>query len=139
MNNIAVLVHEKADHPKDYTIIALDKIQDMNEQYDNIYIGDVIDYIDTANILDLLVHLTTKLTDNGHIHIKAPDLLQLCWYASRMNIDLAKIRYVLYDTGRRHCYTMDEIAFMLNQIQNISIVNACYVNGYEYSLTIQKI
>lgn len=139
-NNIAIILNEECKYPSDYRDYLISDIDDIpKNSCDNLYIGDLFDYIDTNNIIDLLKQLIEKIkVEDGLLHIKAPDLLQSCWYTARMNLDINKLRYILYQTNRKNCYSLEEIVSLINSVENTEIVSAFYVNGYEYSITINK-
>ena len=138
--NIAILTSEEIEYPKDYRFYSIQEIEKIeNNKYDNIYIGDLIDYLSSNMVTNILQNILNKLKDNGKIHIKAPDILQLCWYCSKLQLDLTKFRYVVYQTGRKSCYSIDEIILVLKNISGIEIESASYTNGYEYSITANKI
>lgn len=136
--NIALIINEESKFPSDYTECL---VSDMDSipvgSCDNLYIGDILDYLAKEDIHVFLTNAMQKIRkENGSVHIKAPDILQTCWYASRMNIDIKDLRYILYDTKRTNCYTLDEIVEIVNSIPNTTINSASYANGYEYSLSL---
>lgn len=136
--NIAILIDEEIEHPKDYQYYSIQDLESLNTDNENIYIGDLIDYLSPNNIIEVLQEITNKLAKNGKIHIKAPDIFQLCWYCSKFNLDLTKFRYIIYENGRKSCYTMDEIVLILTNIPDIKLESISYVNAYEYSITATK-
>jgi uncharacterized membrane protein len=136
--NIAILIDEEIEYPKDYQCYTLNDLSSIQQEYENIYIADLIDYLSADKIKSTLEDIVSKLTSNGKLHIKAPDILQLCWYCSKLHLDLSKFRYIIYQTGRKSCYSMDEILLILNSIAGTKIELASYINAYEYSITIIK-
>lgn len=138
--NIALIINDDCKFPSDYKEYSIAELDSIPEgSCDNLYIGDLLDYVEQDEQQDWLKKLLTKIkVEDGRLHIKAPDLLQTCWYASKMNLDMNKLRYVLYQTNRKNCYTIDEIASMINLIENARIDSASYINLYEYSITINK-
>lgn len=138
--NIALIINDDCKFPSDYKEYNVDELDSIADgSCDNLYIGDLLDYIEQDKQLDLLKKLLTKIkVEIGCLHIKAPDILQTCWYASKMNLDINKLRYILYQTNRKNCYTIDEIASIVNLIENAIIGSASYVNLYEYSITVNK-
>jgi len=137
--NIAILIDEEIEHPEDYQFCSLEDMADLKNDYENIYIGDLIDYITPSEIEGTITEVVSKLSDTGQLHIKGPDILQLAWFCGRLNIDLRKFRYVLYGTGRRGCYSMDEIMEMAASGTGLVVESTSYINGYEYSLTLKRI
>jgi len=136
--NIAILIDEEIEYPKDYQCYLIDDITEIKTEYENIYIGDLIDYIPINQVKETLQEIIDKLVKNGRLSIKGPDILQLCWYCSKLNLDVNKFRYIVYQTGRKSCYSMDEIILILSNIPGISIESASYVNLYEYSIVVNK-
>lgn len=138
-NNIAILVNDGIDYPDGYELCLADKLDTLeNNSCDNIYLADTLDYLSIDKTIEFLEQVISKLKRLGALHIKAPDLLQLCWYATRMNIDLAKLRYIIFDTKRKNCYSIDECILLLNDIKNLTVESIVYCNGYEYSITAKK-
>lgn len=136
--NIAILIDEEVEHPKDYRYYSIDEINDLNSVYENIYIADLIDYLQIKTIPETLEKISNKLEKNGQLHIKGPDILQMCWHCSKFHLDLSHFRGIIYHPGRVLCYTLDEIISMISQIKNIKVKSAFYVNAYEYSITAIK-
>jgi len=140
MNNIALISNDECKIPSDYTGHLISDIEKLAEgSCDNLYVGDMLDYIASENLDIVFTELLKKIkVEDGLMHIKAPDILQTCWYASRMNLETTKLRYILYHTKRKNCYSMEEMISTILSIPNSKIVNAHYVNGYEYSITVNK-
>jgi hypothetical protein len=136
--NIAILIDEEIEYPKDYQCYIVSDISTLKTGYENIYIGDLIDYLPPDQIHSKLIEIIDKLVQNGKLHIKGPDILQLCWYCSKLNLDLSKFRYIIYQTGRRSCYSMDEMILVLSDLPGIKIESSSYTNAYEYSITVIK-
>lgn len=138
MKNIALVINEESKIPSDYTECLISDIDTIPAaSCDNVYIGDVLDYLPEENIQIFLADVIQKINkENGMVHIKAPDILQTCWYASRMNIDINNLRYILYDTKRMRCHTLEEIVAIINSIPNTIISSTSYANGYEYSISL---
>jgi len=136
--NIAILIDEEIEYPKDYQCYIVSDISTLKTDYENIYIGDLIDYLPPDQINSKLIEIIDKLVQNGKLHIKGPDILQLCWYCSKLNLDLSKFRYIIYQTGRRSCYSMDEMILVLSDLPGIKIESSSYTNAYEYSITVIK-
>jgi hypothetical protein len=137
--NIAILIDEEIEHPKDYKFYSLEEISDLKNDHENIYIGDLIDYIPPSEIEGTIQEIVSKLSDTGQLHIKGPDILQLSWFCGRLNIDLKKFRYIIYGTGRKGCYSLDEVMEMTVSGTGLAVASTSYTNGYEYSLTLKKI
>lgn len=138
--NIALIFNEECKIPSDYKECLISELDDINDgSCDNLYIGDTLDHINREEIPAFLQKVVSKIkVEDGLVHIKSPDLLQTCWYTARMNLDTNKVRYILYETNRKNCYTLEEIVKTINNIENTRIVNAHYVNGYEYSISVNK-
>lgn len=137
--DIALLIHEESEYPSNYTEHDLSEIETLaDNSCDNIFIGDILDYIPPKDFNNTLDNIVSKTKTNGLIHIQAPDIFQLCWLASRMNLNIDKLRYILYDNQRGICHTFDEMIDLLNTTANIKIDTASYTNGYEYSISIKK-
>jgi len=138
--NIALAFNEESKIPSDYKECLISELDDINDgSCDNLYIGDTLDHINREEIPVFLQKVISKIkVEDGLVHIKSPDLLQTCWYTARMNLDTNKVRYILYETNRKNCYTLEEIVKIINDIENTRIVSAHYVNGYEYSISINK-
>jgi hypothetical protein len=137
--NIAILIDKEIEYPKDYDFCSLNELEKLTTEYTNIYIGDLIDYLPTDKIKEILQEILDKIVQNGRLHIKGPDIFQLCLYCSKLNLDLSKFRYIIYENGRKSCYTVDEIIVLISDIPDIQIESVSYINGYEYSVTIKKI
>lgn len=137
--NIAILIDKEIEYPKDYDFCSLNELEKLTTEYTNIYIGDLIDYLPTDKIKEILQEILDKIVQNGRLHIKGPDIFQLCWYCSKLNLDLSKFRYIIYENGRKSCYTVDEIIVLISDIPDIQIESVSYINGYEYSVAIKKI
>lgn len=138
--NIALIFSEECKIPSDYKECLISELDNINDgSCDNVYIGDTLDHISREEIPSFLQKVVSKIkVEDGLVHIKSPDLLQTCWYTARMNLDTNKVRYILYETNRKNCYTLEEIVKIINNIENTRIVNAHYVNGYEYSISVNK-
>lgn len=136
--NIALIINEDCNFPADYKEHLIEEIDELQDHScDNIYVGDLLDYLEKETTEDLIKKIFAKnKIQDGRIHIKAPDIMQTCWYASRMNLDITQLRYILYHSRRKNCYTVDEIISIINSIDGVIIESASYVNGYEYSITI---
>jgi hypothetical protein len=139
-NNIALILNEEDKYPSDYNEHFVSEIEKIpTGSCDNVYVGDIFDRIEQEHISSMLKNIVEKVKiEDGLVHIKSPDILQLSWYTSRMNLDVHRLRYVLYQTNRKNCYTLEEMIDMILSVPNIGIVNAHYENGYEYSITINR-
>ena len=137
--NIAILIDEEIEHPEDYLFCSLEEMSNLQDDQENIYIGDLIDYIPLSEIESTIKVIASKLSDTGQLHIKGPDILQLAWFCGKLNLDLKKFRYILYGTGRKGCYNLDEVIEMTVTLTGLVVDSASYTNGYEYSLTLKKI
>lgn len=132
-------MYDAMEYPDGYKVYLADKLDTLeNNSCDNIYLADTLDYFSIDKTLEFLEQVVSKLKRLGDLHIKAPDLLQLCWYSTRMNIDLAKLRHIIFDTKRKSCYGIDECILLLNDIKNLTVESTAYCNGYEYSITAKK-
>lgn len=138
--NIALILSEDCIFPSDYQEVLMDNIEEIaDHSCDNLYIGDILDYYPTSEFKNILDIISKKVrVEDGCVHIKSPDLLQACWYASKMNLDVNKLRYILYETNRKTCYTLDEMVELLNTVEEITILSASYINGYEYQITFNR-
>lgn len=137
--DIALVISEDAIHPSTYKEHLFSELDELNNNScDSIFLGDLFDYINIDDFMSILNSIIDKVKTNGLIHIQAPDIFQLCWYAARMNLDLSKLRYILYENKRKTSYTFDEMISVLENIENIKITTASYSNGYEYSISVQK-
>jgi len=136
--NISILIDEEIESPNGYVSYNLKELESLGTEYENIYIGDLIDYLKTDDIQPTLQKIIDKIKLDGKLIIKGPDILQMCWYCSRYNLDLPKFRYIVYNTGRKSCYSTEEIMIILGSIKNIEIISASYSNIYEYSIIIKK-
>lgn len=136
--NIAILIDKDIEYPEDYNYYLLEDIDNLSSDHENIYIGDLLDYVAESRVVETLNNIVDKLEKHGRLHIKGPDILQLCWYVSRLNMDLLKFKNILYENGRISCNSLDEVVVILGQIPGIKIESASYVNAYEYSITIGK-
>lgn len=136
--NLALIINDEIEYPDNYDSTLLSDIDSIPNHFcENLYIGDLLDYLNPKDLEQTLDKIISKAQKNSEIHIKAPDILQLCWYSARLNMPLHKFRYITYATGRFGCYSMDEILLLLSEKKNISIVSATYCNGYEYAITIK--
>jgi len=134
--NIAILIDEEIEHPKDYRYHSLDELENLpDSQYENIYIGDLLDYIPPDQIQELLAKISKKLAKDGKLNIQGPDILQMCWYCSKFNLDISKFRYIIFQTGKKICYTLDEVVSMVSTT-DLKIESASYINAYEYSIMV---
>jgi len=120
MNNIALISNDECKIPSDYTGHLISDIEKLAEgSCDNLYVGDMLDYIASENLDIVFTELLKKIkVEDGLMHIKAPDILQTCWYASRMNLETTKLRYILYHTKRKNCYSMEEMISTILSIPN---------------------
>lgn len=138
-NNISILINEDIESPAGYKVYEVEDLENIKEEScDNIYIGDLLDYYNVNNLPNLVDSIIAKIKTDGKLLIKAPDLLQLSWYTCKLNLDLNKLRYILYETNRKACYTLDEIIDALNHIDTVTVDTANLTNGYEYSIVVCK-
>lgn len=137
--DIALIINEDTQYPDSYSEHELSDIEQIdNNSCDNIFIGDLLDYIPPKDFEDTLNSIVDKTKTDGLIHIQAPDIFQVCWFGARMNLSMDKLRYILYENQRGFCHTFDEMISLVNKIKNTKIDMASYTNGYEYSISIKK-
>ena len=138
-NNIALLINEEIEYPNEYKIHLakdIDEIEDAS--CDDIYLGDTLDYVPINDSVMFLQKAVKKLKVSACLHIKAPDILQLCWYTVKMNLDLPKLRYILFGNKREHCLSLDECLTIITDVDNVDVESTTYCNIYEYAITIKK-
>ena len=137
--DISILMSEDLESPEGYKKYEINDLENIKEEScDNIYIGDLFDYFEIRALPELIDTIISKIKQNGRLLIKAPDILQLSWYTCRLNLELSKLRYILYDTNRKACYSLDEILNVFSSINAIDIETAYIINGYEYSILVSK-
>lgn len=108
----------------------------VNDSYDEICIGDLLDYIDYNEAMALLNLIRDKIKINGFITIQASDIYALSSSIAFNDIDVQTAKLVLYNQ-KKTIYTIYEIETELKN-RNFNILEKKYINIFEYYIRATK-
>jgi predicted SAM-dependent methyltransferase len=107
-----------------------------NNSCEQIYIGDLLDYLNYNEAMVILDILVDKLALSGSICIQSADLFLLCSAVVFNDIDQQVSKLVLFN-NKKTIYNMSEIQTELNN-RNLEIVEKKYINIFEYYIKASK-
>lgn len=123
--------------PNNYRLQIIKNSQEIDDNLDEIYIKDIIGMYDDIQIIDFLKEVIDKLKPSGFLHIQDIDIEQLCVYLSYKIIAIGD-KSILYANNRKNIFRLRYILHILKNINNISIKQTNFINGYEFYIMVQK-
>ena len=117
--------------PVGFTYESIQNLSNLiDSSYEEIYIGDLLDYIDYNESMALLDLIKNKLNSGGAIIVQSSDLYALSSAVVFGDIDIQTSKLVIYNE-KKSMYTMHEIETELKNRQ-LSIIEKKYINIFEY-------
>lgn len=115
-----------------FEFMSVSKIKKIKKNsIDEIYIGDLLDYLSSDDGLIILQEIVTKLTSGGKLHIQSSDAKCLASALLYNNINITIYKGLLFN-NKKNIYTLTEIKNILSGIQNIKISKCKFINAIQY-------
>ena len=115
-----------------FEFMSVSKIKKIKKNsIDEIYIGDLLDYLSSDDGFIILQEIVTKLTAGGKLHIQSSDAKCLASALLYNNINIAIYKGLLFN-DKKNIYTLTEIKNILSGIQNIKISKCKFINAIQY-------
>lgn len=98
---------------------------------EEIYIGDLLDYIDQDNCASLLAEIISKISSGGKLYIQGIDAKALAsaFVYNHINIDIYK--NLLYN-NKTNIHTLGYLRNLLSRFGGIEISKCRYINNMQY-------
>jgi hypothetical protein len=136
-NKIFLSHYNTINIPNSYDLKIISDIKDLDNDIDEIYVKDIIGLYDDIQIIDFIKSIVHKLKPNGIMHIQDIDIEQLCVYLSYKIIAIGD-KSILYANNRKNIFHLRFILNILRNMNNISIKQINFINGYEFYIMVQK-
>lgn len=95
-------------------ILSLEELIADQNKYNHIYIGDLLNFIDTSEIVTTLTQLKHKLEKNGILTIEEYDQYNICDNLVHGRISSTDFNNIIMP--RKYIFTIPDIFNILNQI-----------------------
>jgi len=105
---------------------------------DEIFIGDLLDYLDDENAITLLNNLCLKIKKNGKLYIQSNDAKCLCAALIYDNINTKIYKNILFSYQKKNIFTLNEIKRMIRSIDSLGIEKCKFLNGVQYYIECHK-
>lgn len=136
-NKIFFSAYDTSNIPSGYALEYINDINNIkNNTIDEIFLKDIIGSYEDDDIIYFFKEIITKLRSKGIIYIQDIDIEQFCLYLSNKAIHIND-KYLLY-RNRRNIFSLSQILKILKDIDNISIKQINFVNGYEFYIMVEK-
>jgi predicted SAM-dependent methyltransferase len=103
---------------------------------EEIYVGDLLDYLEYNEAMIILDTLVDKLIVSGSLAIQSADLFLLCSAVAFSDIEQQIAKLILFN-NKKTIYNMQEIQTELKN-RNLDIVEKKYINIFEYYIKANK-
>ena len=132
---VQVLVSQAGQVESGYSTIMLNQAQQLVDgSVESLYLGDVLDFVDFQQRLQVVMTLLQKVKYDGEIVISGLDALAISMSFATGTINLQQYNQVGFN-GRRSCGDTDEIIGVLKN-SNFDIVrHNRHNNGYHIQAT----
>lgn len=97
-----------------------------------IYIGDLLDYIDIDNENQIISEIINKLSPKGKLHVQGVDAKSLASYLIYNNINVELYRNILYNNNKKNIHTLGSLKNLLSFYGNLQLNKARYINNIQY-------
>lgn len=105
---------------------------------DEIYIGDVLDYLDDDNTLILLHDIHLKLRKGGKLYIQSNDSKCVAAALIYDNINSKIYKNIVFSYQKKNIFTLTEIKRIIGSIEGLKIDKCKFLNGVQYYIECQK-
>jgi hypothetical protein len=119
-----------------YDIKKINKIK--TESVSNIFLYDLLGYIEQPNVLPLIKDIVGKLSIGGHLYIQDNDIKLLCSSYLSNQINTAIYKNIVYSKGKINCSTLCEIKDIMYNISCLDIIEIKFLNAFQYYIGCQK-
>lgn len=127
--------YETESIPENYELLLYKDIDTVKENIDKIYITDLFDGYSDLKIPEHVYALTSKLSDDGEVHIQGLDFNKFCSYIHMRAVPWTQ-KIELY-RHRVNCQSLSSIEMLLKS-SGLHTTNKRYVNGYYYYICCKK-
>lgn len=139
MDNKKIFLHiaEQELTPIDVKFESIENIDSHeNNFFEEISIQDLLDYIPSDNVSEILEKIVSKLAPNGIIHIQGCDLKQIGIAIAFNKVDQKLIKNVLYP-AKKSIATLTNIVDLVKSLDLI-VESKKYINIFEYYVRAKK-
>ena len=135
-SNKFISSYETESIPEGYELLLYKDIDSVKEKtIDKIYMTDFLDGYSDMKIPEHINILTSKLSDDGELHIQGLDFNKFCSYIHMRAVPWTQ-KIELY-RHRRNCQNLPSVEMLLAST-GIKVTNKRYVNGYYYYICCKK-
>lgn len=137
MSSIFLSHYPTSNIPSNFTIANPTDINGYkNGSLEQVFVKDIIGIFSDENIKQFFEDIISKIKIDGLLHIQDIDIEQFCIYFSRKILPI-HYKSFLYNQ-RNNIFDLHTLIHILRQIKNIHIVQANFINGYEFYIRLQK-
>ena len=141
MKNYFIHIKKPASELEDYQFILLDKIEKKlkPESIDNIYIHDLLDYLNPNIVREVLKLIKSKLKKHGKLYFQGIDVKSLSSSLLYGQINLPTFRSMIYgiDFDKQSIYSISEIKNIIYDL-GLRIDRTQFINGSQYYIECNK-
>lgn len=105
---------------------------------DEIFIGDLLDYLDDDSAIIILNDLCLKLKKGGKLYLQSNDVKCVAAALIYDNINTKIYKNIIFSYQKKNIFTLSEIKRMLNSIESLSIERCKFLNGVQYYIECHK-
>lgn len=115
-----------------FEFVSVSKIKKIKKNsVDEIYIGDLLDYLSSDDGLVILNEIISKLVSGGKLHMQSSDAKCLASALLYNNINITIYKGIIFN-NKKNIYTLTEIKNILTNIPNIKISKCKFINAIQY-------
>lgn len=141
MKNYFIHIKKPTVELEDYQFIFLDKIEKKLKisSIDNIYIHDLLDYLNPNIVIEILKLIKSKLKKHGKLYIQGIDVKSLSSSLLYGQINLSTFRSMIYgiDFDKQSIYSIGEIKNIIHDL-DLRIDRIQFINGSQYYIECNK-
>ena len=132
-NKFFIHIFEPSQPISGFEYINLESIDSILEQSaESIYINDLLDYIHSDSVYQILTKLKSKLKDGGKLYIQGIDIKSASISLLYGQISMSIFKSMVYGLGKRSTYTTSDIKEILQDIDGLKIISVQYINASQY-------
>jgi hypothetical protein len=115
-------------HFNDFT-----KKRNKKQKY-NLYVGDLLEYFDKSDSLEVIKSIVEKLESGSQLHIQGVDAKSVAQSFASDELTETMYSVLMYGLGKKNIFTFPSIKNLIKHIDHLEIVNIRFMNAINYYL-----
>lgn len=110
-----------------------------NNSLEAIYIGDLLDYVNPNNSVELIATICSKLKSGGLLHIQSNDSRSLASALIYNNINNKIFKNMIFGSEKKTIYTLGELKQVINDVVELKVTKCKFLNAIQYYIECVKL